>query len=338
MVELDKCFNPSNYLISPFNSTEAFIEGLYFLTGHQEEIKRHILNLSIGMEPCYISIQGSAGTGKTLLTYDIAKHYINDSQKVIIFHCGQLNTGHYKLKMDYDWKIPPIKDISKYELSSYDLIIIDEVQRIHKHQLDLIIDKLKETRLKCIFSYDSKQCLANWEIKNNIPYYISDKLNPNAFKLTEKIRTNKEIASFIKNLMNVNKINTEQVYKNIEIQYFSSHEDANKYVLLLKNQDWKKINYTPSQYTKYPYDRYIKFGEDTAHNVIGQEYDKVVAIIDSHFYYKEDGDLSTKNYQNRPYYHPTKMLFQILTRTKKKLFIIIINNERMLDKVLKILK
>lgn len=41
--DINKCFDPSNYLVSPFNSTEAFISGEYFLTDHQQYIKKKIL-------------------------------------------------------------------------------------------------------------------------------------------------------------------------------------------------------------------------------------------------------------------------------------------------------
>ncbi|MTK13872.1 MAG: hypothetical protein F8N39_17955 [Clostridiaceae bacterium] len=107
---------------------------------------------------------------------------------------------------------------------------------------------------------------------------------------------------------------------------------------ILSGQSWKVINYTPSMYTAYPYDKYQYNYDDNAHKVIGQEYDKVVAVIDEHFYYREDGKLSTRGWCSRPYYHPTKMLFQILTRTRKKLNIIIINNELMLNKCMDILQ
>ncbi|MGR5997848.1 hypothetical protein ACT7DF_23360 [Bacillus cereus] len=33
-------FNPSNYLVSPFNSTEDFLAGRYFLTEHQDNVKK----------------------------------------------------------------------------------------------------------------------------------------------------------------------------------------------------------------------------------------------------------------------------------------------------------
>ena len=46
--DIDKLFNPCNYLISPFNSTKRFVEDEYFLTIHQEEIKGEILKLVEG--------------------------------------------------------------------------------------------------------------------------------------------------------------------------------------------------------------------------------------------------------------------------------------------------
>lgn len=331
--DINELFDPSNYLVSPFNSTQAFVEGDYFLTGHQESIKDDILELSVNNGPSFISIYGAAGTGKTLLTYDIAKEYINNS-RVLIFHCGSLNSGHEKLKTNYSWMIAPIKNLNEYNLNSYDLIIIDEVQRIYKSQLDKILESIKNINIKCIFSYDSKQCLALWEMKNNIPKYIEEEVSPKTYKLTEKIRTNKEIASFIKNLFDLSKINPNQEYSNINVRYFSNCFNAKRYIETLR-QGWKIINYTPSMYENYPYDKYNFFSEDNAHKVIGQEFDKVVAVIDRCFYYDQEGKLATKNYNF--YYHPKKMLFQILTRARRKLSIIIIDNEELLNQCLNIL-
>ena len=41
-IDPDKEFVPSNYLISPFNSTESFVAGEYFLTSAQQRIKDEI--------------------------------------------------------------------------------------------------------------------------------------------------------------------------------------------------------------------------------------------------------------------------------------------------------
>jgi hypothetical protein len=73
---------------------------------------------------------------------------------------------------------------------------------------------------------------------------------------------------------------------------------------------------------------------ENAHTVIGQEFDKVVAVIGESFYYDSNGKLMG---DTESYYHPTKMLFQILTRARKKLCLVIVNNETLLKKCLEII-
>ena len=332
---LDKLFDPTNYLVSPFNSTAEFINGNYFLTDQQEEFKKAIITQFNTPDFDFVSIYGAAGTGKTLLTYDIAKEYINSHTKVLIIHCANLNEGQIKLQEDYSWVIKPIKFAFSVPISEFQLIILDEVQRIRPNQLDKLIEIVSENKMKCIFSYDANQCLASFEMKNNIPEYISKKLSPKTYKLTEKIRTNKEIASFIRALFDLNKIKKEIHYQNVDITYFETNSEAVGYLNLLQSNDWKIINYTPSLYNTHPYEQYSVNESQNAHMVIGQEFDKVAAVIDNYFCYDVNNQLTIRGY--KPYYHTVKMLFQILTRTRKKLSIVIIGNQELLSCCLQII-
>jgi len=336
--DINDLFDPSNYLVSPFNSTKQFIANHYFLTTRQEEIKQEVFNLLSNKSAEFISICGKAGTGKTLLTFDIAKEWINNNKKVLIIHCGLLNNGHAKLKEHYGWEIKSMADLrsSSYDVSAYEIVIIDETQRVWPQQLKNVIDSIKSSNGKCIFSYDMLQWLRKWESDNDIQELINNVAKPSEFKLTEKIRTNKEIAFFIKALFNKNKRYKREESSNVEVYYFNEHKDALRFCKSLGRDDWKLINFTPSNRQNLPYDGYNVPNEDSVHRVIGQEFDKVVAIIDKHFGY-QDGKLTIKNYPSIPYYHPPKMLFQILTRTRKKLCIIIIQNEEMLERCIDIL-
>ena len=333
---IDSLFNPSNYLVSPFNSTDEFIEGKYFLTSHQEEIKVECIKIINRKGTSFLSICGKAGTGKTLLTFDIAKEFINSGQKVLILHCGYLNQGHLKLQNEYGWDIVAIKNLTAPKLSDYFLIILDETQRIYPSQLDLIINQIKTNNGNCIFSYDKQQCLRQKEINNNISQLISVKTSSKVFTLTDKIRTNKEIASFIIALFDKSKVFEKLDMNNVELNYFQNNRDAKKYITLLGEQGWKIINYTQSNRDNYPYDEYNISSEDNAHGVIGQEFDKVIAVIDHCFYY-DGNDLATRYYVNSPYYHPSKMLFQIMTRTRRKLSVVVINNAEIMLRCLNIL-
>ncbi len=333
---IDNLFNPSNYLVSPFNSTEKFINDQYFLTKQQEKVKSEILiTIEDETTPSFISITGSAGTGKTLLTYDVAKELRNCGKKCLIIHCGLLNDGQLALNDKYGWNIIPIKHYPRHELSDYEVIIIDEAQRIYPTQLEDIVNKTQTTNGNCIFSYDKSQTLAKQEERNNIDQSINNISSIVTYKLTEKIRTNKEIASFMKALFYCKSDTKPSSKDNIELNYFKSIDDAKDYLGTLDDQEWEILRFTPSQYNKEHHETYSNFSHKTSHGIIGQEFENVVISIDNLFSYNENGELS---YRGSTYYDAAKMLFQNITRTRKRLNIVIINNSKLLDRCISSLK
>lgn len=331
----DALFDPSDYLVSPFNSTTRFLSNQYFLTNQQEDIKNQVIDsLKPPRAEKFISIIGSAGTGKTLLTYDIAKHLRGEGRKPLIIHCGQLNHGHVKL-IDCGWSISPIKEYKKHDFADYDLVIVDEAQRIYPTQLDAIIDEAKQAKCGCIFSYDQLQTLANWEEKRDVNAKISSIPKIAHYKLSEKIRTNKEIAAFIKMLFNNKKSVPLSSNGNIEINYFSTTDDAKIYLDGIDKGKWEVLRFTPSQYDKEHHEKYSDASKKTSHEVIGQEFDGVAITIDNYFSYSDSGDLI---YTGNAYYDPPKMLFQNITRSRKKLNLVIIGNEKLLNRCIAILQ
>ena len=77
-----------------------------------------------------------------MLTYHIAKQSIQKGDKVLILHCAQLNSGHQILIDEWGWNIY----MPKYapDINDYDLIIIDESQRMYPTQFEKYT---KEVRL-----------------------------------------------------------------------------------------------------------------------------------------------------------------------------------------------
>lgn len=336
IINIHNLFSPSSYLVSPFNSTDKFIKDEYFLTSHQEEVRDNVIKIiKDNTSTKFISITGSAGTGKTLLIYDIAKEIIKTKNRVLIIHCGNLNDGQQKLNDEYDWEIIPIKDYAKHDLSDYGAIIIDETQRIRSSQLNKIVESITSNNGKCIFSYDKAQTLSNWEEQNNIDQRISTINQIYSCKLTEKIRTNKEIANFIKLLFNNKKSITTPSNGNIHINYFDNIDDARDFIMSLNTSEWEILKFTPSQYKNEHHEKYSHTSNKASHGVIGQEFDSVVVTVDSFFYYNQNGDLK---YSGNTYYNPVKMLFQNITRTRIRLNIVIINNTEILDRCVSILQ
>jgi DNA replication protein DnaC len=335
--DIDSFFKPSNYLVSPFNSTDKFLRGEYFLTEHQCNIKTEIINLFNSSSAEFVSIVGKPGTGKTLLTYDIASHYKNNGLNVLVVHCGQLNEGHIALRDLYQWNILSIKSFNRTTiLHNFDILIIDEAQRLQGTQLEKIDNNVNILKAKCVFSYDPAQCFTHYESYRNIGSTIEQNLATKTHRLTDKIRTNKEIAAFIVNLFDLSKSNQNQTYKNIDVQFFNDPLSAKNYANNLPYEEWTVINFTNSLYNVVSYDRYQRESDLNSHEVIGQEYDNVVVFIDNHFYYTADKKLHAKDV-NGGAYAIDKMLYQNLTRTREKLCIIVIKNTEMVNAILDIL-
>lgn len=333
---IDDLFEPSSFLVSPFNSTEKFIQNKYFLTEQQEQIKKDILSDIHRIT----AIEGRAGTGKSLLLYDIAKQLMLKNINVLLIHVGKLNDGQILLNNNYKWHIISIRSVwdiiqtNFQNLNFYDIIIIDEVQRINKLQFEKIIEYIKSRQIGCILAFDPSQTLA-WAEKNSQVIPLLMKQKTAYYKLTNKIRTNKGLANFIKGMFE-SVVNKPIAAQNINVVYFNQSEDALNHIM--QKKDYTFINFTPSQYYNNGIIDKFQICSDgrTSHSVIGQEYDNVIVIIDSLFYYDGQGKLSSYPRSNNPY-DQEKMLFQAITRVKKKLEIVVINNPNVFNRLMQIL-
>lgn len=336
----DELFVPSNYLISPFNNTDKFIKDEYFLTDNQQSIKKQILKIVDNNEMKFFCVSANAGTGKTLMLYDIAKTIYDEYGKstALIFHCGKLNAGHVRLNTLYKWNIHRIADVNaqsaeKLIHDKLKLILFDETQRIRTHQLNLIINKAIELNIPIVFCYDKKQYLSNGE-NLDLYEYVNEKFNTiQSIKkeLKGKIRTNKEMASFITNLLKIGKSTTYLNYDAISVDYFNSIDDVREYIDYLEtNKDWKAITYTTSQYDTNRLSYLSNICLSTAHDVIGQEFDKVVFVMDRNFKYDEEDKLLAGG----SYYSAKGMLYQIVTRVINQLKIVVLDNPNLYCKIL----
>ncbi|EKE4208793.1 DUF2075 domain-containing protein, partial [Campylobacter coli] len=323
---LNALFSPLNFLISPFNNTSSFLNSKYYLTQQQEEIKNDLLK-KIASNKIF-SIEGVAGTGKTLLIYDIAKNLQNNC----IVHCAQANDGIQKLK-ENKWNIITIKEFNQKFIEDCDVIIVDESQRISLSQ----VDKFISTGKIIIFSHDENQKLNSYNDAKETVKKIKDISNIQ-YKLSKKIRHNEELAAFIYQMFDLNKVNKYKNknynYNNTTIHYEKNLDSAKNYIHYLKNtKNYNHIYLTNSVRRKETLDDIVFDSNISAHKSIGQEYDNVLVVIDQHFYYNNN----KLAYKINTYYNPIETLFQAMSRVRKKLFILIINNEEVFMNCMKIM-
>lgn len=335
---IEYAFNPANYLISPFNKVNEFLNGEYFLTPDQSNKKIDILNSLKHNEFLFYCIQADAGTGKTLLAYDIAKDLMLQEKHIIILHCATLNEGQELLNKAPNWDIRPVRVLKSrlddFGLGKPDLLIVDESQRIQRDQLDKLVCYASKAKIPLLFLYDPKQFLRSGETCNIFDYLSANypAITAPIHKLTTRIRTNKKLASFIYNLFNIGHSRDNLDYEDISIEYFKDYDSADRYIKHLEStQNWKFITFTASQYRDETVDALSSLSEVKAHNVIGQDFPNVVFAMDANFWYNEN-----KLMTNYAYYSIRGMLYQIVTRAVSKLKIVVVGNQSLYEKLIAI--
>lgn len=334
----DHLFDPSNYLVSPFNSTEDFINGKYFLTLQQEIIIKDINGLLVSPIDKIAVIKGGAGTGKTLLLYDCAKQLMQQGKNVVIVHVGRLNQGHEKLKEVHGFNIVGMYNFENQTMRDenvdFDMIFIDESQRLSDAQVKKIIDFTKKRTAKCVFCLDPKQTLSDDEKNSNAVNLILNDATVK-FSLSNKFRTNKELVGFIKSMFDLRNGSIGK-NDNISVVYFDDWDTALKYIS--NKPEYSFIGYTPSQI--YPHSinalKYLPTSKGVAHEIIGQEFDNVSVLIDAAFSYDRNGRLICSKRHGNPY-DELGMFYQNVTRARKKLEIVVFNNPDVFEKILNIL-
>lgn len=255
---INKLFNPSDYLVSPFNSTDRFLLDEYFLTLQQEDVQRQIFqHIDESMSTSFISLTGGAGTGKTLLAYDTAKKAISNGTNTLILHCGQLNEGHGTL-LEMGWIIKPIKECWTCDFSEARFIVVDEAQRLYPKQIEHICNAAFKNEAACMFAYDRQQTLAQGEEKADLDANIKELDSAISFNLSEKIRSNKEIADFIKQLFQKKKNFAMAECKNIVLRYFSNLNSAVQFLKSVNEENWTVLRFTPSRYDKEYHEQFFK--------------------------------------------------------------------------------
>lgn len=330
--DYSELFKPSDCLVSPINTPDRFLEHKYFLTEQQENIKKAILN-DLKNKKSILAITGKAGTGKTLLLYDIAME-ISKKERVVIIHCGKKSNGQRELESKWEnVSFPQIKHIHLLNFEDVDYFFIDEAQRLTDYTYNYLKNNVFENAKGIVISYDSNQVLSERERNEDIPKKVEGLLTNRVFRLTDKIRTNKQVLSFIKGMIDLKRVDNDLDYQNITILTANNLDEAKTLISYYeRDKAYRFINCTPSSKNKSILDEFDMY--PNSHEVIGQEFDNVMIMMDKSFRYV-NGKLQAGEHPN-PNYLYYQLIIQAISRARIKLCILVYDNYELLEQLLKI--
>lgn len=296
--DLEDLFQAEWYLISPLTQPERFLKKEYFLTAQQKDIERQILKSIRIKRGGYYHFSGLPGTGKTLLLYDIAMK-LSGRQMVCIIHCGA--SGHeWKRLHERLRRIVWVSDsqiTAEMRLDKYETVLVDEAHLLDKETLENIVKAAGKRPV--IFTSDCEDQLSPEEVDQSVKLGIAKLPEIQTFRLTNRIRTNEEISSFVQNMMHIPDYKSGRRFPHVTVFYANDDQEAANLI-----QDAKKHGY-----------QHLLESE-----VAEKAYDSVTIILDGNYFYDSKKYLRSKK-------RTVRNLFHQLNSAKEKLMLIVKDNE-----------
>ncbi len=350
--DLDHSFRASEYLISPMSTPDKFMQGKYFLTPAQDHVKTELIKSIDSTDTSsadpdntggeYYHITGRPGTGKTLLLYDIART-LSGSGRTVIVRCGELTEGERIISKELsNLEIITAESISSSsDLRWYNFILTDESHRLSTGTFAAICQSASENDQICIFSSDPESVLTRSEKERNIAGRIHSMPLRGEFQLSERLRMNRELHSFIMTLKHITrKTDRSYGYSDVSVNYANDPAEAMKLISYFKSKGYVFINAgIPKPGTTHhdPQDPFAEIAEEfDVHHIIGREYDKIVMLMDSTFYYDENGFLQGIPQPDPEYIYPN-LFYQGITRVREKLALVVMDAPELFRRILGII-
>lgn len=324
--DIEELFKAEYYLISPLTDPVKFLNKEYFLTSQQRDIRRQILRKIRAEHSGYFLFTGLPGTGKTLLLYDIAME-LSDRRKVCMIHCSEAGKKweilHERLHRIDFLSDSRLLDDGKDIFAEYSAVLVDEAHLLSVEKLRFILRCAGDRPV--IFSSDSEDMISPYELDRGNLHVIEGLPGIQIFRLTNRIRTNAELSSFIQNIMHIPAGRRLKEYPHIEVVY--ANDDGEAANLL---EDYRARGYW------YKADGGNSYGGRNAEPSGGV--DSLVVVMDDHYYYDEEGYLRSLEAKDRANVFNVRSLFHYLNQAKEILAIVVKGNPELYAGLMNVLQ
>ena len=360
--EIEDLFQAEMYLISPLTEPLKFLRKEYFLTSQQRDIEKKILRDIYAKQSGCFWFSGIPGTGKTLLLYDIAMK-LSVRHRICMVHCeengekwrilherlqridfladeqiriekksGSQNSGQDKgpdSSRDYEqrkqFNCEEKKAGTQIPLEKYRGILVDEAHLLSKDKIERLLELSKEQPV--IFSSDSEDVISSEEMDKENIKKLENQTDIKVFRLTNRIRTNAELSTFIQNMMHLPPRMNSRGYPHIFVVYANDDIEAENLLSDYIKQGYQWVEREESEMQEAQADLKMQAVRDM---------DKIVLLLDERYYYDEEGYLRATCFMKNGSSYVRK-IFHRLNHAKESIALVVKNNEKVYNTLLELL-
>lgn len=330
---IEDLFRAELYLISPITDPVRFLKKEYFLTSQQRDIEKKILRDIYAKQSGCFWFSGIPGTGKTLLLYDIAMK-LSVRHRICMVHCEENGEKwrilHERLQRidflaDEQIRIEERKAGTQIPLEKYRGILVDEAHLLSKDKIERLLELSKEQPV--IFSSDSEDVISSEEMDKENIKKLENQTDIKVFRLTNRIRTNAELSTFIQNMMHLPPRMNSWGYPHIFVVYANDDVEAENLLSDYIKQGYQWVEIEESERQEAQADLKMQAVRDM---------DKIVLLLDERYYYDEEGYLRAACFMKNGSSYVRK-IFHRLNHAKESIALVVKNNEKVYNTLLELL-
>ena len=222
---------------------------------------------------------------------------------------------------------------------NYSAIFIDEGHGMGEKAFDTICEYAVKWNAPVIISYDDALCVSEKERLGMGAAVFEKRDDFKGFKLTNKIRMNNELSTFLRTFLSASKMYKRE-YPNVSVAYGANTEEAMNLIRFYEKEGYMFIwdsglGIGIDEMESFPGEALTRI---ESASVTGKEFDKVVMLLDDSFYYDEKRFLRNTESEAGGETSRIMNLFHGLSRAKKNIALVIMGNMKLMEQIYTILQ